>query len=166
MASSWVPYNFEKNQRCFHSIAIEVDLCIGSSRKYRALRQNHNFFHTRPRWRYSHVFAVLSDYSEVALLGWLRIYGKSTAWFLFSPCQILVWIRSLERIQNADWKIHVNSKCGLKVLCEFEMQIERYMWIRNADWKLCLNSKCKVSGLKYTYVFEMYGRTSENVPWP
>ena len=77
------------NRRYFHSIAVEVGLNTRSSKKCRALRQNHDFFHARHRWKYSHDFAVLSGSVAEEFKCSSEFYGKSTAnlWFPFSPCQ-------------------------------------------------------------------------------
>ena len=77
------------NRRCVHSIVVKVGLYIRSSKKYRALWENHDFFHARPRWKYSHVFAVLSGSVAEEFKCSSKFCGQSMAnlWFPFSLCQ-------------------------------------------------------------------------------
>ena len=108
------------NLRHFHSTAVEVVLYIRSSR---CSSESCNdsaaslWFPFSPCQGESTPISLLQTYRTSVLL---PVFWGPARSFMGS-CQILVWIRDM------DWEKCVNSKCGLKVLCEFEMQIERYM---------------------------------------
>ena len=88
------------NRRYFHSIAVKVGLYIRSSKKCRALRQNHDFFHARPRWKYSHVPAVLSGSvaEEFKCSSEFCVQSMAYLWFPFSPCQSEVLLFPCHRL--------------------------------------------------------------------